>query len=243
MLKFIFSVFLFLSFQTISFAQDCSNMVFNGNFPIAKEQVTIICHKRYVVGYSISRKAPLWTAEVLTNDNVSAPKTARSNAFRYDTSLPSFQQPQFGDFIGTSYDRGHMVNFEDLADDIEAASESFYMTNMVVQNFQNNRGIWRALESRVRYLASSKKQIYIVTGAIFDDDKKLPLGTSIPTRLYKMILVPSTKEAYTVIVPNERVETFKLPSFITTIDTLRKTNKHVNVFPTGYQFVNKTTLK
>ena len=241
-MKFIITLFLF-TFSLIASANDCTSMVFRGKFPVAKEPVVILCHQRYVVGYSISRKAPLWTAEKLTANQLKSNKSFRLNAFRYNPQLPVNQQPQIGDFVGNEYDRGHMVNFEDLADDAWAASEGFYMTNMIAQHYQNNRGIWKALENRARYLAETRQEVYIVTGAIFEDTRRLSAGTSIPTKLFKMILAPSTKEAFTVVIPNAPFESSTLPSFMVTINDLQKMNRHVNVFPTRYQFLNQKALK
>lgn len=243
MKKFIIALSIFL-FTSIASAQSCTQFVFGGIFPTTKEPVTIICHKRYAIGYSISRKAPLWTAEVLTIDNINNVKSARINAFKPDPLIPANAQPPLSDFIGNDFDRGHMVNFENLSDDPVAALESFYMSNMVAQYSLNNRGIWKSLEGKVRKLPQTKKIIYIVTGPIFDGKTvTLPGGTPIPTRLYKMILSPNTAEAFTLIIPNKpNLVSSSLPNYFTTISNLKKTNPLVDPLPPPSTFIDKKSF-
>ena len=233
-----------ISLFTVLAHADCTSMVYKGIYPKAKEPVTILCHKRYVVGYSTERKAPLWTAEVLTAAQVAAATGVRSNNFRPNPAIPRNQQATIADFIGTGDDRGHMVPFEDLADDLEAADEGFYLTNIVAQVAQNNRGIWNALEGRTRKLATAKGQIYIVTGPIFDGTPaKLKSGAQIPTRLWKMVLAPSTVEAYTVIIPNAPgLATSSMPLYFSTIPNLKKTNLHVDPLPVTATFISKRSF-
>jgi endonuclease G len=178
-------------------------MVFKGVFPVTIEKVEIICKSRYVIGYSVERKAPLWVAEKITKANISASKGDRINTFRVDPAIPLDKQPTLEDFVGTKYDRGHMVPFEDLADDAKAANESFFLTNMVPEISDHNRGIWKAAEGRARKLPLSKEYIFVVTGPVFNGPiKTLKSGAQIPESLYKVVLSPTTMESYTIVVPN-----------------------------------------
>ena len=77
-------------FTSIALAGTCENMVVDKIFPTTTEAVTIICHKRFVIGYSTVRKAPLWVAEVLTADMIRAnDDQPRKDHFRLDDSIPS----------------------------------------------------------------------------------------------------------------------------------------------------------
>jgi endonuclease G len=235
-----------LLFTLPALASDCKEMVFNGVFPKTSEPVTILCKKRFVIGYSTARKAPLWVAEALTPTNIQNATGDRVNAFRPDPALPKTDQATLADFVGTGFDRGHMVPFEDLADDLEAASESFFLTNMVPQFSTNNRGIWNALEQRVRKLPSpTRKVIYIVTGPIFDGTPtKLKSGAQVPTRLYKMVLSPNSSESFTVIIPNaDGLSTSSMPLYFSTIANLRKANPIVNPLPVKGTFIDRREFK
>jgi endonuclease G len=220
-------------------------MVFGGKFPTSSEPVTILCKKRFVIGYSIERKSPLWVAHVLTKEYTSAPKIERKNTFKTDPSLSKSVQSTMADYVGNEFDRGHMVPFEDVSDDGEAAKESFYLTNLVPQVDTNNRGIWKALEGQVRKLPETKNIIYVVTGPIFDEKfSKLQSGAHIPTRLFKLVLSPSTSEAYTVIIPNiGNLATSTMPLYFSSIANLRTTNKIINPLPIRGTFIDKASFK
>ena len=235
--------FLLLICSSSVFSQICAEMVFMGKFPVNKEPVTIICHKRYVAGYSIPRKAPLWVAEKLTYEQVNSFKTPRQNAFKYDPLINQNTQPQQKDFQNNDYDRGHMANFDNMSDNAAAALESFYMTNMVAQHYQNNRGIWKSLELKTREIAKANKIIFVITGPIFDDGRRLSDGTSIPTRLYKLILLPISRESYTFILPNTALSTSSLPTFLIRKSELKIQNKHTDVFPNRHKFTDKFSIQ
>ena len=190
-------------FTGFASAAQCDDMVLGGQFPKTVEKVTIICKKRFVIGYSTQRKAPLWVAEVLFDDNVKNANTTRSNSFRPDPSIPLQFQSSLSEFAGSGYDRGHMVPFEDLADDPIAANESFVLTNMIAQAQTHNRGIWRSVETRTRKIALEKKKIYVVTGTVFAPKSlMLAKGTNIPSHVWKIVISPSTNEVFSVMIPN-----------------------------------------
>lgn len=219
-------------FTQIAHSEPCSEMVYNGKFPVTKEPTTIICHKRYVIGYSKIRHAPLWVAEALTSENVKNANIKRIDAFRPDPAIPASSQANQHEFIATGYDKGHMLPYEDFADDEQAANESFFMTNMVPQKANNNRGIWRSLEGKVRKLATTKGTVFIITGPIFAKSPiTLNAGTPVPQALYKVVISPSTKEVFTTIVPNEDgLPASTLPKYIVTIKDFNNQNPNVSLY-------------
>lgn len=214
-------------------AEPCSDMVYGGAFPQAHEPVTLICHKRYVVGFSTLRHTPLWVAEKLTAQEVASENVPRKDDFRPDPAVPENEQGSVKAYVGTGFDKGHMNNYEDVADDAVAGDESFFMTNMVPQKAQNNRGIWRSLEDRVRKLAKEKTYVYVVTGPIFDGKVvTLKDGTPIPTRLFKVAISPLTGEAVTVLMPNANgMPASTLPRYVVTLQTLKQADALVDVVP------------
>jgi endonuclease G len=240
-MKHLITAILFLFTTFAQAGTPCSDMVFSGVFPTASEPTTLLCHKRYVVGYSTLRHAPLWVAEVLTKENVANENVERKDHFRPDPLIPASDQAAVSEFVGTGYDKGHMVSFEDLADDAVAGDESFLMTNMLPQAATNNRQIWRSLEGKVRKLAVANGVIYVVSGPIFDGEvKKLKKGAEVPTRLWKMVIVPSTNSAFTVILPNvDGLDTSTLPTYLTGVRNLQVANPLVNPLPVKVELVDK----
>jgi endonuclease G len=236
-----------LLFTSAAFgAAPCAEMVFKGKFPKTKEKVEIICKSRYVVGYSLERKAPLWVAEKLTKENVDSEKVQRANTFRTDPAIPLTNQPTLADFIGTIYDRGHLVAFEDLADDANAADESFFLTNIVPQVSDNNRGIWKAIEGRVRKLTITREYVFVVNMPIYDEPVlTLKSGAQIPSRLVKLVLSPTSNESFAVIVPNiSGLHSADIPKYMSTLAGLKDANPTVNLNPSRYsKFADKDSLK
>jgi len=234
---------LFIGLLSISVhAQTCNDLVYNGVFPVSVEPVTIICHKRYVVGYSKVRKTPLWTSEKLTEDNIKNQNVKRRDHFRSDPNVASSLQASNATFVGTDYDKGHLAPFDDFADDIVAADESFFLTNIVPQPLNNNRGIWKSLEHRTQILTLNKKTTFIITGPIFTSqpEKKMSDGTLIPDKLFKVIVSPTTKEVYTVVIPNvSGLKVSTLSGYYNTFSSLRTQLPKLNLIPQSSMLVDK----
>jgi endonuclease G len=213
-------------------------MVLNGVFPTTEEKTQIICHKRFVIGYSIERKSPLWVAEKLEISQINAIKFKRVNAFKFDPLILPLHQSALDDFEGNEYDRGHLVPYEDVADDAEAAKESFFLTNIVPEFSDHNRGIWRAVEGRTRKLIINKQYVFIITGPIFDKEPAtLKSGVPIPSHLFKFIVSPTTNESFTIIIPNQPgLLTAAIPKFFSTVDNLKSKNIGFNPIPGRHTF-------
>ena len=83
-------------------------------------------------------------------------------------------------------------------------SESFFLSNMVAQVANNNRGAWRLLEAAERQWASQPgTDFYIISGGIFDPGHPVTgNGLGIPTRLYKIIIEKNTRQVQAYLMPN-----------------------------------------
>jgi len=92
-----------------------------------------------------------------------------------------------------------------------------------------NRGIWKELEAKVRRWAKQRKNIYIMTGPIFESRNYKTIGpnkVAIPTAFYKIIVscTPEGKnlDAIAFILPNKPISSKMLKNYITTIDEVEK---------------------
>lgn len=226
------AICLFTSFS--AHATDCTSMVLDGVYPKTTEPVTIICHQRYVIGFSEKRHTPLWVAEKLTADEIK--KEGHGNrkcAFKPDPAVSISHQGSVQAYVKTGYDKGHMANYEDMNDDATAAGDTCVMTNAVPQAAKNNRGIWKALEGDVRKEAVADGSVFVVTGPIFDGAvTTLSDGTPIPTRLFKVIVSPSTHSVITALVPNANgLDVSTLPLYLVSLKKLQIANPVVDVLP------------
>jgi DNA/RNA endonuclease G (NUC1) len=83
----------------------------------------------------------------------------------------------------------------------------------------NNRGIWKQLETVERQWAMAPgTDYYIISGGIFDAGyTKTGKGLGIPTRLYKIIIEKNSKKVKAYLMPNGPLPVADLPKYETTV--------------------------
>lgn len=102
-----------------------------------------------------------WALEYLDARRVAV--HGRAGSFRADQSIPAEVRAENSDYLGTEYDRGHLVPAADMAWSRAAEHSSFSLTNAAPQNAALNRGLWAHLERELRADALHR-QIWIATG-------------------------------------------------------------------------------
>jgi len=144
---------------------------------------------QYVLAYNGSRKIPNWVSWELNTSYLGT--VDRSDNFRVDDTFPSnISQAALGDYSGSGYDRGHMCPSGDRTKTTTANGITFYLTNMVPQAGNNNRGPWEKLESYSRTLANSGKELFIVSGGIVSGSSKtIGAGVVVPDSTFKVVAV------------------------------------------------------
>lgn len=198
-----------------SMAKDCLDLVPGGKYPEYPGQV-ILCKTHFVIGYLPTAKTLVWASENIGPDTRTA-STPRP-PFKVDPTISPSAQSHPSDFEGGVYDRGHMVPFEDMTFDASALQEVMYMTNMVPQVYQLNRGMWKSLEIATRKYAA-QNTIYVVTGPIYEGPKKFLENNPtvpIPTSLFKTIFKDG-QAPIGYIIPNS-IPVNKFSAYGTTID-------------------------
>ena len=169
--------------------------------PVANPKVNHICRQAYLVGYDVSAKLPRYVTYTLTPPNALG-CFARTNAFVADESIVNGAHPD--DYVGTGYDKGHMVPDGDLSWDQQVEYESFLMTNMAPQAGSLNRGIWKSLETSIRGWAVQSSQPHtIYVGGIYGaNNKKIGDGVVVPHAYYKIVINNQTKEFAAWLFPH-----------------------------------------
>ena len=114
-----------------------------------------LCRKNYAVIHRCSVKAPVAVFEHLTLAAMSGPAKRKDN-FRPDPDVHEQCRATLADYatVGRTHDRGHMAPAGNNTQNDEIMSESFFLSNMVAQVANNNRGIWKQLETWERDWAS-----------------------------------------------------------------------------------------
>lgn len=187
----------------------------------------LLYRKGYVLDYDNSKKVASWISYHLT-DAYLVKNAPRTNDFRPDPDLPKGQRSELIDYKNSGYDKGHLAPAEDMRRDRETESETFLLSNIAPQvGIGFNRAIWKELESMVRTWAKDRRNIYVITGPIYNglDQKTIgPNKVVVPTHFYK-IIISSTKtgqglDAIAFIIPNKKNPNGILPQFIATIDEI-----------------------
>ncbi|KAK3725332.1 hypothetical protein QZH41_008958, partial [Actinostola sp. cb2023] len=120
----------------------------------------------------------------------------------------------------------------------EAMNETFFLSNIVPQDLDNNANFWYRLESYCRTLTKRYSDVYVVSGPLFlpsnsiDGNKLVKyevIGNSdvaVPTHLFKVILAENKHRQPVLsafIVPNQPISIDRqLPEFEVTMETLSK---------------------
>jgi endonuclease G len=163
-----------------------------------------LCFSAFALLHSGIVKSALWSAEHLTRDSLRrAKETSRVNQFHAEPLLPAADRSELSDYERSGYDRGHLAPSGDMPD-AAAQSESFSLANMIVQDRDNNRGLWEGIESATRTLATRSGELFVVTGPIFhgSDIKALKGRVLIPTHIFKAIYDPRSGQAGAYLVGN-----------------------------------------
>jgi endonuclease G len=175
-----------------------------------------ICHLNYAVIHRCSVKAPIAVFEHLTPAAMSGPAKRKDN-FRPDPLVTPECSASLADYaiVGKTHDRGHMAPAGNNTQNDAIMSESFFLSNMVAQVANNNRGIWKQLETWERQWAlAPNTDFYIISGGIFDQDHPvIGNGLGIPTRLYKVIIEKNSKQVQAYLMPNTALPVADLPKY------------------------------
>ena len=184
-----------------------------------------LCKTNYAVIHRCSVKAPVAVFEHLTVVAMSGPAKRRDN-FRPDPQVAPECQAQLADYatVGRTHDRGHMAPAGNNTQNDAIMSESFFLSNMVAQNNNNNRGIWKQLETWERTWATNPNaDFYIISGGIFDPGHPVVgNGLGIPTRLYKIIIEKRSGNVQAYLMPNAALPVADLPRYQTTMTAVEQ---------------------
>ena len=196
--------------------QQCPQFTVNGTpqyQPQSGDQE--LCKKNYAVIHRCSVKAPVAVFEHLTVAAMTGPARRRDN-FRPDPSVTAQCQASLADYatVGKTHDRGHMSPAANNSQNDDIMSESFFLSNMLAQVANNNRGIWKQLETWERDWAAKGGDFYIVSGGIFDQGHPVTgNGLGIPTRIYKVIYERQSGQTQAYLMPNAPLPVADLPKY------------------------------
>ncbi len=190
-------------------ATQCPQHFIDGSAPeLANPKMAVktreLCNTSYAVLHSGIARAPLWSAELLTRENIESGRTLkREDNFHPDDRLPMDERAELSDFSRSNYDRGHMLPNKDFGDR-QTQFESFSLSNIVAQDPDNNQNLWKNLEEKVRGMAVKRGALYVITGPLFEgkDIKRLNSRVLIPSHIWKIAYDPNKREGAAWLAPN-----------------------------------------
>lgn len=197
--------------------QQCPQFTVNGTPQYqARPGDQEICHTNYAVIHRCDVKAPVAVFEHLTVAAMSGPSKRKDN-FRPDPQVTPNCSATLADYatVGKTHDRGHMAPAGNNTQNDAIMSESFFLSNMVAQVANNNRGIWKQLETYERQWATAPgTEFYIISGGIYDAGHPVTgNGLGIPTRLYKVIVEKKSQKVMAYLMPNAPLPVPDLPKY------------------------------
>jgi endonuclease G len=201
---------------------DADRYTFAG-LPEANRPLKILKNKGYIVGYDEARQNPAWVAYRLEYE-ADAGTVKRPHGFKTDRRTIARVRHQ--DYTNTGYDRGHMApNYAiGRAHGAKAQIETFWMSNIVPQLPELNRGPWKALEQRIAndYL-QHYRELWVITGPIFGDQSpRLDSGVAVPSSFFKIlvdVVEPGNVRVLTFTMP-QQVKDDNLRDYLTSVDAI-----------------------
>ncbi|KAJ3040865.1 nuclease [Rhizophlyctis rosea] len=221
----------------------------------------VLYRKAYVASFNRANRNPNWVAEHLTARSLHHPPTPTNpptsvaslvdlsklsdeadagvpdrhkSAFHEDLDIPRLFRAKLRDYLGSGYDRGHLVPAADVRDSQEAVDQTFLLTNISPQVGPGfNRGYWFHFENFTRSLTHEFDDVYVVTGPLYlpkkEEDGKFyvkyevlgdPPNTAVPTHFYKVILgVKKNRQALgAFVLPNQPIDNTPLEEFVMPLD-------------------------
>ncbi|PZP49527.1 MAG: DNA/RNA endonuclease G [Pseudopedobacter saltans] len=165
----------------------------------------ILTGRYFTIGYSWYFRQAKWTIEIINRNDYLLKEAERMNNFRADIRIPRRFRAGLNAYIGSGYDRGHLVGSANN-DILEIQnSETFLLSNMSPQHPKLNRGLWKKLEDAVRVLNAKKEilETYVLTAPVFyfqtaietigNPNDKLGINIPVPHAFVKSVLAEDNK--------------------------------------------------
>lgn len=198
-------------------------------FPVSAQNLEVVNHKAYTLGYNEDHEQAAWTFHILTRESTVGQASRSGIDFMPDSKV-STSSALSSDFTRTGYDRGHLVPAGDFKCCQDLLRDTFWVSNLTPQNPDCNRNIWNNLEQQTRNWARKKGEVFVFTGPVLKNGLK-KIGKynriSIPENLYKIILYidhddVEKSQVKAFMMPNESNLGFNFNRFKVSVDEVEK---------------------
>ena len=158
----------------------------------------------------------IWYSEPLENPlsiryGVACPNGTASRAGMDFYTLQGIHTSDDADYIANEWDKGHMAPAASFNCNKDMLYETFTYINSSLQHQSLNRGVWKKLENRERYLAGFV-EVQVFIRVEFDKvPPRVPTNAAIPKGYYKELKVGKVRECY--YFPNKAPKTKELDDY------------------------------
>ncbi|XP_004708737.1 nuclease EXOG, mitochondrial [Echinops telfairi] len=181
------------------------------------------CYTNHALSYDQAKRVPRWVLEHISQSKIKGDADRKHCKFKPDPNIPPVFSALNEDYLGSGWSRGHMAPAGNNKFSTKAMAETFYLSNIVPQNFDNNAGYWNRIEMYCRELTERFEDVWVVSGPLTlpqtgSDGKKTVSyqvigqdNVAVPSHLYKVILArrsPVSSEPLALgafVVPNEAI--------------------------------------
>ncbi|XP_027788225.1 nuclease EXOG, mitochondrial isoform X1 [Marmota flaviventris] len=181
------------------------------------------CYTNHALSYDQTKRVPRWVLEHISRSKIMGDADRKHCKFKPDPNIPPAFSAFNEDYVGSGWSRGHMAPAGNNKFSSKAMAETFYLSNIVPQNFDNNSGYWNRIEMYCRELTERFEDVWVVSGPLTlpqtrSDGKKTVSyqvigedNVAVPSHLYKVILArrsPESTEPLALgafVVPNEAI--------------------------------------
>jgi endonuclease G, mitochondrial len=208
----------------------------------------------YALSYNKSKNIANWVSWHLST--AWKGDVDRQDDFRPDPNLPeNWYEVTPTDYARSGFDRGHLCPSDDRDGVLEDNQETFFMTNMVPQAPEHNRGIWKNLEEYQRTLIQQGNELYVIAGTIGEGGtgssnfaRKIGRkeNITVPASLWKIIVIlPVGQNDVQRINENTKIIAVNIPNENALgIESWRKYAVSVDEIErlTGYDFLSNVPV-
>jgi endonuclease G len=189
----------------------------------------LIEHTYYSLSYSSTHRQAEFAYYYLSPESILGGQ-ARTDDFRIDPKVKA-DPVKSTDYQGSGYDRGHLCPAADMALNLTAMSETFFMSNMSPMAPSFNRGIWSKLEDWVRDAALQEGGLFVATGPVLSKScGSINSSITIPCSFYKIVFKGGSNPKMLGFLLSNAGASGSVQQFVVTIDALEQ-KTGIDFFP------------
>ncbi|XP_020635440.3 nuclease EXOG, mitochondrial isoform X2 [Pogona vitticeps] len=167
-------------------------------FPAAGTQTRY--YTNHALSYDQTKRIPKWVIEHISKHKTLGNADRKHCKFRPDPNISPVFSAMNEDYIRSGWSRGHMAPAGDNKYSPKAMAETFYLSNIVPQNYENNAGFWNRVEMYCRELTERFEDVWIVSGPLIlpqmEEDGKKRVTYQILAESEKQDIPSSWREAW-----------------------------------------------